>query len=62
LHDDDIDSLFVEEPAAALPGRKDRLGLAQPAASAVGNRSAGSDWRLATPKPRSKEGGAITPL
>jgi hypothetical protein len=42
VHDDDIDSLFAEEPAAALPGRKDRLGLAQPAASAVGNRSAGS--------------------
>lgn len=42
VHDDDIDSLFAEQPAAALPGRKDRLGLAQPAASAVGNRSARS--------------------
>jgi hypothetical protein len=40
VNDDDIDSLFAEEPSAAAVGRRDRLALSQPAAGAVGNRNA----------------------
>lgn len=40
VDDDDIDSLFVDQPTAAAPARKDRLGLTAPQPAVVGNRNA----------------------
>jgi len=40
VDDDDIDSLFADQPSVAAPARKERLGLAAPPSS-VGNRNPG---------------------
>jgi hypothetical protein len=39
VDDDDLDSLFADQPSVAAPARKERLGLAAPPPSAVGNRN-----------------------